>query len=215
MTNDSMMPGGGVPPQRPDPLRRIYDRPTLVTALNKAARYHERVSLEYATLLPDNYSGLDLSQIAGEGLTARFCNLTGCNFQQINLSHANLGGSLLTDADLSGADCNHVEMRGVVLCRARCVETNFSWADLSGAYLVSGETSLLVALLMNANLTDADLRLASLRGAHCLGANFMRCDLAGAVFAQAEYDPAALLLARGTDAVIWQEYVIPDEGEFL
>jgi uncharacterized protein YjbI with pentapeptide repeats len=82
-------------------------------------------------------------------------NLSGTDLRKADLSRANLSGADLREADLSGADLSRANLSGADLREADLSGANLSGADLSGADL-SG-SSLNAAILVGTDLTGADL----------------------------------------------------------
>jgi uncharacterized protein YjbI with pentapeptide repeats len=92
----------------------------------------------------------------------RYCNFQGVNFQDADLTRANLTGTDLRRADLKGTKLNWANLQ----------EANLTGADLQGAYLRR-------ANLQGAKLSWADLQGAKLNGANLQGAYLRRADLKG------------------------------------
>jgi hypothetical protein len=91
------------------------------------------------------------------------------NFQQIELSHANLRGSYFRRDNLRGAQLNHADFSGANFSEAILSNVDLSGANLSctnfqGANLRSA--NLKHSNLQGANLSQVDLELADLRGAN-------------------------------------------------
>jgi uncharacterized protein YjbI with pentapeptide repeats len=134
----------------------------------------------------------------------------------VNLSDADLAGSVLrranlTDADLrnaslDGADLSRADLRGANLSNASLVGTNLTFADLIG-------TKLTRADLRSANLTEADLSRAELRGVNLHDANLRDvnvtyADLNGATLTDTDLrnailTHATLVQARLERAHLW------------
>jgi hypothetical protein len=81
----------------------------------------------------------------------------------ISLEDADLSGTDLSYANLSGADLEGADLSGADLSVAQLSDTWLLGADLSGADLSAA--NLHEAFLISADLTDADLRDADLSGA--------------------------------------------------
>ena len=107
------------------------------------------------------------------------------DFLKLDFEDADLSGAELSDANLSGARLNGA---------------NFSGANLSGAIL--READLLGANLSNAHLTEADLSDAYLHHADLSYANLSHADLSGANFSGADLSGAALYGAIISGAVV-------------
>ena len=113
----------------------------------------------------DKHSAWLRGEIGGERGNLHMADLTGTD-----LSGANLTGADLYRADLSGAD-----LAGANLCRANLYMANLSGANLTGADLYRAD--LTGTDLSGANLTGADLYRADLSGADLAGANLCRANL--------------------------------------
>jgi superfamily I DNA and RNA helicase len=111
---------------------------------------------------------------AGE-LLKRFA-LGGRNFQNADLSNAQLVGVCLKNANLIGAN-----LSGANLTKAQLDGVNLVLADLTGANLTN--VSLRKAKLVGASLQDVDLT-----GADLTGADLTDADLLGAKFANTQID---------------------------
>ncbi len=90
-------------------------------------------------------------QLAGEDLSGR-------NLSRRYLSHANLRGTLLTNANLFMADLSYACLVGADLTNADLSGANLVGADLSNALLTN--TNMLVADIKNANFSGADISKA-------------------------------------------------------
>jgi uncharacterized protein YjbI with pentapeptide repeats len=115
-----------------------------------------------------------------------------------DLSEADLRGSILVSADLSGADFSEARLwdvtlreanlQGANLYRAALFEADLSRADLSLAQLsgaqlteaILDDANLYRATLSDVNLREAYLRHADLREANFFGANLMNATLTDA-----------------------------------
>ncbi|ELR98349.1 pentapeptide repeat-containing protein [Gloeocapsa sp. PCC 73106] len=77
------------------------------------------------------------------------------NFQNINLSGANLQGIYLTDANLIGADLSYANLSNAQLDRVKLIAADLTQANLTGASLKKAK--LMGAKLERTNFTDANL----------------------------------------------------------
>jgi uncharacterized protein YjbI with pentapeptide repeats len=129
--------------------------------------------------------------------------LTECDFDNANLSKANLRGVVLSgihssrwdyydycngshcDANFSAADLRDSKLSACYLSRS-----NFSNADLRGVQLSRSELS--EAKFCNANLSRANLSFACLDGADLSGANLWGADLNGSKLNSANFSRASL-----------------------
>ncbi|WP_244329352.1 pentapeptide repeat-containing protein [Tolypothrix sp. PCC 7910] len=85
--------------------------------------------------------------------------------EQLDLSHTNISGAKLAEANLAQTNFYQTNLSGADLCRANLQGAILSAANLSGANL-SG-----------ANLKEAILSAATLSGANLSGANLQRANL--------------------------------------
>ena len=89
-------------------------------------------------------SGVDLGEV---GLDVRFCNLQGCDLNDLNFDKAKMQGARLQAAQMwrtqmQGADLKDAQMQGADLRKTEFdAETNFRGADLSGAQIRSVDFS--------------------------------------------------------------------------
>jgi uncharacterized protein YjbI with pentapeptide repeats len=97
--------------------------------------------------------------------------------------------------DLTGADLDWVDLRGVHLSGAFLNKAHFDWADLEGADFRGAnlsEAHLLMARLIRANLDGAVLRSATLLRAHLIGAVLTKAILFDAYLVEAHLEGAVL-----------------------
>jgi superfamily I DNA and RNA helicase len=104
----------------------------------------------------------------------------GRNFQNADLTGAQLAGADLRDANLIGAILRNADLRNAHLDGAKLVIADLSGADLTNANL--RKAKLVGAILREARLSGADLRWAKLSdadlsGADLTGANLKTVDL--------------------------------------
>jgi hypothetical protein len=119
--------------------------------------------------------------------------------QRLDLSHTNLRGASLTDAQLQGAILDDAQLQGAGLYRAQLQGASLYHAQLQGAGFYRAqlqgaslyraqlqEASFLGAQLQRANLRDVQLQEADLFDAQLQGANLWNAQLQGAdlMFAQ-------------------------------
>lgn len=130
-----------------------------------------------------NFQNADLTGAQLAGADLRNANLIGAILRGANLRNAQLDGAKLIIADLSNADLTNANLRkaklvGVNLREAQLNGADLSWAKLSNADL---RNALLVgANLVGANLTTADLSFADLMDANLDGADLSDVSLVGA-----------------------------------
>lgn len=123
-------------------------------------------------------------------------DLTAANLQGANLRDINLTGATLKRADLSSADLRNAlllraNLSTAMLNKANLSQANMTRADLSRAVMTKANltkvtmlrVNLSGAILLQANLTTARLREANLKDANLRGANLEKAN-----FTQAQYN---------------------------
>jgi len=103
--------------------------------------------------------------------------------ERLDLSGADLSGTLLWPAYLRGANLSGANLTGANLSNVDLERANLSSADLSEANLIAAqlsEANLREAYLRGANLGRVKLYGANLRGANLYGANLSGANLYGA-----------------------------------
>ena len=179
---------------KPAPENQHFSDPdTLLAHLHQGVEHWNLWRAENPDIVPKldsaNLSGIDLSGINFQGIQLNSAHLietqlVGACLTGANLSLAYLKQSNLTEADLSGAN----------LETASLSQTNFNQANLQGANLRSAY--LKAAKLSRANLSGADLRSANLEGADLSYANLSHADLEGADLSAADLKHANLIGAN-------------------
>ena len=106
--------------------------------------------------------------------------LTGCSFQNLDLSEVDLTGSDLSGANLTGTNLEAAILDGVTSGRITGTPSNLptGWQLLSG-YLVGPGANLTNADFTNQNLTNANLVGANLSNAIFSGTTLTGADFAG------------------------------------
>ncbi|HAJ63048.1 MAG TPA: DNA/RNA helicase [Cyanobacteria bacterium UBA8543] len=122
-----------------------------------------------------NFQNADLTGAQLAGADLRNANLIGAILRNADLRNAQLDGAKLVIADLSNADLTNANLR-----KAKLVGANLKDAQLSGADL------------RWAKLNNADLRNAQLVGAKLVGAKLSGADLSGADLTGANLEAADL-----------------------
>jgi uncharacterized protein YjbI with pentapeptide repeats len=143
----------------------------------------------------------------GETINSR-ADLSGADLRGADLRGADLRGEDLRGADLSGADLSgtylsRADLRGATLSDADLRGANLSDADLSGANYLR-DADLRDADLSGADLSDANLSGADLRGVDLRG-DLRRADLSGADLSGADLRGADLAGADLTGANIGED----------
>ncbi|MBD2128269.1 pentapeptide repeat-containing protein [Microcoleus sp. ZQ-A2] len=122
-----------------------------------------------------NFQNADLSGAQLAGADLRDANLIGAILRNADLRNAQLDGAKLVIADLSGADLSNANLRKAKLVGAILKDVKLSGADLSWAKL--GNADLRNAQLVGAKLVGAKLSAADFSGADLTGANLEGADL--------------------------------------
>src|SRR5215216_6594493 len=119
------------------------------------------------------------------------------------LSHAELSGAHLPNADLGDAELSGADLSNALLLNANLIGADLSGADLSNALLDNAD---LVAHLPDANLSGADLSRSVLDNANLSGAVLDNANLGGADgITNEELDQKAVSL-EGADMPNGQKY---------
>jgi superfamily I DNA and RNA helicase len=130
-----------------------------------------------------NFQNADLTGAQLAGADLRNANLIGAILRGADLRNAQLDGAKLVIADLSGADLTNAnlwkaKLVGATLKEARLSGADLRWAKLSNADLRNAQ--LVGAKLVGANLSAADLSGADLTGANLEAAELSDVNLEGA-----------------------------------
>ena len=125
-----------------------------------------------------NFQNADLTGAQLAGADLRNANLIGAMLRNADLRNAQLDGAKLVIADLCGADLSNANLRKAKLVGAILKEARLSGADLSWAKL--GNADLRNAQLVGAKLVGVKLSGADLSGADLTGANLEASDLSEA-----------------------------------
>ena len=116
-------------------------------------------------------------------------DLSGTSLLNANLSGASLGGTYLAAVRLIGADLTRASLNGAILHRADLSGTDLKYADLRQANLYK-------ANLTGASLLGANLRMANLSGVNLQGADFCEVTTGWTTFADVD-----LTVVQGLEAV--------------
>jgi len=130
-----------------------------------------------------NFQNADLTGAQLAGADLRNANLIGAILRNADLRNAQLDGAKLVIADLSNADLTNANLRkaklvGAILREARLSGADLRWAKLSNADLRNAQ--LVGAKLVGAKLSGADLSGADLTGANLEAADLSDVNLVGA-----------------------------------
>jgi uncharacterized protein YjbI with pentapeptide repeats len=179
--------------------------------------------LEELCLLPEKVQEILYKHelwLASGGKNGQRANLTGADFEGVdlrghNLQYANLSGAILTGADLegvdftganlSGADLTGADLRGCKLAGASLRDANLRGANLTGAILSGSNLmgiDLAYADLTRSNFRDANLERADLEGVDFTSANLHGAALRGASLICANFTFANLTRADLTGAIL-------------
>nr|WP_041781209.1 pentapeptide repeat-containing protein [Allocoleopsis franciscana] len=122
-----------------------------------------------------NFQNADLTGAQLAGADLRNANLIGAILRNADLRNAQLDGAKLVIADLCGADLRNANLRKAKLVGAILRDARLSGADLSWGKL--GNADLRNAQLVGAKLVGVKLSGADLSGADLTGANLEAVDL--------------------------------------
>jgi superfamily I DNA and RNA helicase len=130
-----------------------------------------------------NFQNADLTGAQLAGADLRNANLIGAILRGADLRNAQLDGAKLVIADLSNADLTNANLRkaklvGAILRHVRLSGADLRWAKLSNADLRNAH--LVGAKLVGAKLSGADLSGADLTGANIEAADLSDVNLVGA-----------------------------------
>jgi superfamily I DNA and RNA helicase len=130
-----------------------------------------------------NFQNADLTGAQLAGADLRNANLIGAILRGANLRNAQLDGAKLVIADLSNADLTNANLPkaklvGAILREVRLSGADLRWAKLSNADLRNAQ--LVGAKLVGAKLSGADLSGADLTGANLEAADLSDVNLVGA-----------------------------------
>jgi uncharacterized protein YjbI with pentapeptide repeats len=128
-------------------------------------------------------SGVDLGEV---GLDVRFCNLQGCDLNDLNFDNAIMQG-----ARLQAAQMRRTQMRGARLWDAQMQGAHLWGAQLQGALLMGAQmqgANLTGAQMQRALLIGAQMQGADLTGAQMQGANLWDAQMQGANLRKTEFD---------------------------
>ena len=95
-----------------------------------------------------DFSSADLSELNLVAVNLHEANLNAANLDGANLSNADLRNANLNEAKLNGANLRNVDLREANLSNVHAIKTDFTGADLSGAYIVN------LAITTETNFTD-------------------------------------------------------------
>jgi superfamily I DNA and RNA helicase len=130
-----------------------------------------------------NFQNADLTGAQLAGADLRNANLIGAILRGADLRNAQLNGAKLVIADLSNADLTNANLRKAKLVGATLREAQLSGADLSWAKLSNADlrnAQLVGAKLVGAKLSGADLSGADLTGVNLEAADLSDVNLVGA-----------------------------------
>lgn len=95
-----------------------------------------------------DFSSADLSKLHLVAVDLHEANLNAANLDGANLSNADLRNANLNEAKLNGANLRNVDLREANLSNVHAIKTDFTGANLSGAYIVN------LAITTETNFTD-------------------------------------------------------------
>jgi len=125
-------------------------------------------------------NGPDRSIVDCNAMPAAQINWSNCNKHRFNAQGANLTDLIATNAILTSVNFAGSKMANANLGYSRLDDSDFAYADLSGA-IIKG-ASLKNVDFSNARLNDADLRFSDFSGARISGADLSGAKLENAVW---------------------------------
>lgn len=133
-----------------------------------------------------------------------YTNLSGVNFRQTYLNHADLHFVDLSNANLFGADLTGANLFFAILNEANLSQTHLAYADLLSSSLV--QANLTKAILLDTNLSKANLWRATLTGTELRGVNFLdaylnETDISHATLGYTIFDGNDLSSVKGLDTL--------------
>jgi len=131
----------------------------------------------------ENFEEVDLS-----GADLYQVNVRGANLSYADLRDANLRDANLTEANLTEADLSYADLKSSNLVKADLSNANLRRANLR-------EAKLRKAKLYDAQLIEAELNQANLSSAQLIGANLSSADLSGANLSSANLSNATFIRA--------------------
>jgi superfamily I DNA and RNA helicase len=152
--------GIGVYPMYEEIQRVIQSKDTFIFTFHRPPKREINVTdaselLKRYALGGRNFQNIDLSNAELIGVNLSTANLIGANLRGANLQHTQLDGAKLVAADLSYANLTGASLRNAKLMGAILCGTNLSDVDLNGADL--SQADLTGAILENANLNKANV----------------------------------------------------------
>ena len=158
----------------------------------------------YGQMFQRSWAGVDFGSLSSFAASFFWADLTGANFRNAMLRHANLQFVTLVGADLRRARFDNARLDYCLLHGANCKRTMLKDACLRNANLMDSDlrrASFRRAVLIGARLDGADMRRADLRRADLRLASLVWADLRGSDFRRADLRGASLENAdlRGAD----------------
>ncbi|TAF06644.1 MAG: hypothetical protein EAZ77_11895 [Nostocales cyanobacterium] len=139
-----------------------------------------------------DFQNSDLTAANLQGANLRYINLTGATLKRADLSSADLRNALLLRANLSNAMLNKANLSQANMTRADLSRAVMTKANFTKATMLRVDLSgsiLLEANLENARLREANLKDANLRGANLEKANFTQAQYNYKTLFPEDFDP--------------------------
>jgi len=162
---------------------------------NTDSSTHASTPVSTSMHISGSCSKCDLSRRIMPGLSLQGANFSGSDFSHSNLAGAKLHRSRLNNTSfhkaylmrVSGVEVNlnHAELRGTTLSEAKLIASNFTMADLRKADLTRGDFSR--SDFSRAKLISTDAMEAVFIGAIFYKSNLGRGDFTGANFTDAQF----------------------------
>jgi uncharacterized protein YjbI with pentapeptide repeats len=156
----------------------IFSNCDLRVANMVGVNFHETlfdsVTLTGADLSRADLSGIDLTRVDFQGIILKGANLNNTNLEALDLKGVSFEATKLNSANLVGADISEANLTsaslmGADLSNVIARNSDFTLANLEGAYCKGAEFE--DAVFEDAVLEDADMRVANFSNAIMLGAD--------------------------------------------
>ena len=173
---------------------------TFINVLNWSIDHPEmpKIELRFQDLTGLNFEYINLSNSDFSWSNFDTAKISNVNFTRTNLSSINLSGQDLTGTILTGADLSNANLMGVDLSGMDLTGTILTGVDLSGMDLTG--TILTGANLSDTILPSVDLSGKDLTGTILKGADLSSTDLSNTILINANLENATLENAKLLDA---------------
>ena len=169
---------------------------TLNNVLNWSVDHPEipKIELRFQDLSGLNFEYINLSNSDFRWSNFDTAKISNVDFTRANLSYTDLSGRDMTGTILTGADLLNVDLTGTILTRADLSHTNLTGVDLSDNDLT--QTILRRADLSHTNFAGVDLIGVDLTGARLVGVDLSGKDLTQTILINANLENATLKNAK-------------------